>query len=57
MTNYEKIKNMPFDELIEKVFGGFASCECCTYNGQDYCVGHCQEGFKEWLNQEAEEKK
>lgn len=54
MTNYEKIKNMTFEEMV-----GLIRCEgvCnyCIYADDDNCKGlKCQEGVTAWLNQEAD---
>jgi hypothetical protein len=59
MTNYEKIKNMNLTSLsrfIEKL-NEDKDCNCCAYR-QSSCINlSCRKGIKEWLNQEAEEKK
>ena len=53
-TNFEKIKNMTVEEMVE-----FISCEgaCnyCIYANDDNCKGlKCRQGITAWLNQEAD---
>ena len=55
MTNYEKIKNLTLEEMIEFVHCEGA-CNYCIYADDDDCKGlKCREGIREWLNQEAED--
>ena len=51
MTNFERIKNMTMDQLINS---DLLSCKCCIcYRNKDKCPSYlCENGMKEWLNQE-----
>lgn len=51
MTNFEKIKSMTVEELIDK---DILTCRCCTHFATD-CDFNCEDKMKDWLNQEAEE--
>ena len=58
MTNFEKIKNMSFEEMAKwfaiEIGGECYSCPAC-----DYCImtigTSCQERIKQWLESEVEE--
>lgn len=54
MTNFEKIKSMTVEELVdEDVF----DCKCCIYrDSEEVCWnGICRSGIRKWLNKEVEE--
>ena len=56
MTNYERIKAMSVEEVLENFrFSSFA-CKCCIYD-PDECTRHeemtCKDGIRDWLNSEA----
>ena len=55
ITNFEWIKEMGKDELA-KVVGsrGEKHCAPCAYSKLDNCEMKCEEGFRKWLDQEAE---
>lgn len=55
ITNFEWIKQMNKDELA-KVFSsrGEKHCAPCAYSKLDNCEMKCEEGFRKWLDQEAE---
>lgn len=53
MTNFEKIKNMTVEEMVEFIIYEH-SCDCCNCADDDDCKGlKCREGVREWLKQEA----
>ncbi|MCR5835987.1 MAG: hypothetical protein K6G88_05750 [Lachnospiraceae bacterium] len=55
MTNFEKIKEMSKEELVN-FFYDILSCEDCFINVDNMCNHHnCKTSIKEWLEQEAEE--
>lgn len=53
-TNLDQLREMPAEELAEKIH---STCVCCIYNeivGQDLCCDRgCKSGTIEWLNQEV----
>ena len=53
MTNYEKIKNMSVEEMVDfMVLVNASGCDCC----KGICAGmSCNDGFKNWLESEADE--
>lgn len=65
MTNFEKIKNMSAEELVDKGFvgGGYDCHECpikkaClkyNVNRDDEMIVSCSDFWKFWLNSEMEE--
>ena len=52
MTNYEKIKSMSIDELIEYIIGSI--CLSCIYITEncDCKKFNCRKGIKQWLESE-----
>lgn len=55
MNNYEKIKNMSFDEMVTFLTDS-GDCDVCTCDmEEDKCltVG-CSNGIRQWLQQESE---
>ena len=53
MNNYEKIKNMTIDEMVQLLEG---DCFRCAYCKLDDCWKQdCDNGHKQWLKQESEE--
>ena len=55
MTNFEKIKNMTVEEMVEFIILK-DDCECCKYADDDDACDEfeCRDGIKAWLEQEAE---
>ena len=52
MTNYEKIKAMSVDEMVDFI-NKTNACEKCAHN--NCCDGECRSGIREWLESEVEE--
>lgn len=58
MNNYEKIKNMSIEEMVEFI----NSCESnpcvthCFYNTK-FCTGSCIKQLKIWLESEVNDEK
>lgn len=53
MNNYQKIKNMTIDEIVQLLEG---DCFRCAYCNLDDCWEQdCDNGHKLWLQQESEE--
>lgn len=55
MTNFEKIKNMSIDELVEKL-DKLADCEHCSI--RKFCdanrkIINCKSVWRQWLKSEA----
>ncbi len=49
MTNYDKIKNLTKDELIQLLIRDDYCCVCM--NGKNkYCNRRCEEGIRGWLD-------
>ena len=63
MTNFERIKQMTVDEMVDKILSCISSdpCDYCQYKEFAYCNGyHCrhlgdEKIIKEWLESEVEE--
>ena len=63
MNNYEKIKNMTFEEMVELLtYAPISSCDDCPYKGNCLdlgididCPAITEAYFKKWLLQEAEQ--
>lgn len=55
-TNADKLKAMSNDELVNIISdNGFFDCKFCAYHYKDTCNSECQQGFKQYLESEAEE--
>ena len=61
MNNYERIKNMTVEELVELLtYAPILSCDDCPYEGKCRdvdgidCPAITEAYFKKWLLQEAE---
>lgn len=56
MTNFERIKNMTAEEMMEFIiYERSCDCDCCIYVYNDNCtMPKCKEGIKAWLEQEAD---
>ena len=62
MTNFERIRIMTMDELVE-ILSNTSNCDdFCAYGGTSGCKSYltfdfdyCRKGIKIWLEQEAEE--
>lgn len=53
MTNYERIKSMSIDEMVELISKG--ECYCCKQTTDQFCVEMtCEQGIKQWLESEVE---
>lgn len=55
MTNFDKLKNMNFDQMLE-FLSDIGNCETCSRRGYESCtdVSDCKTHIKEWLESEAE---
>lgn len=56
MTNYEKIKAMSVEEMVNALYDGLRA-EACKMRGMDECIGFedCVDCIKAMLLQEAKE--
>lgn len=56
MTNYEKIKAMSIEEMVDVAdeLSCFGKCGFCTEGTGPHCDGKCDEHIAEWLESEAE---
>ena len=53
MTNYERIKSMDINEVVDSIMSIGYGCECCVYD--DYlCTDDCEFGIKKWLESEED---
>lgn len=54
MTNYERIKNMSIEEMVESLLPLHA-CSFCVYEGEE-CLGMlCKKGISKYLESEVED--
>lgn len=55
-TNFEKIKSMTLDEMVENPYP-FQACPCTPCGDNDRCTKYvdCDVCVREWLEQEVEE--
>ena len=53
MTNFEKIKKMSVDELVD--FIAEPCSNSCVYHSNCNVGEDCEDGVKKWLESEAEE--
>ena len=62
MTNFEKIKTMSIDEMVEFLEAACDSSCITICNNYDRCIRNnaiepiCKNHYKEWLESEVEEK-
>ena len=59
MTNFERIKSMTFDELLDFLFHN-GGCGICSRDGvEEGCIyiDGCKPYIKEWLESEVKTKK
>ena len=55
MTNYEKIKAMSIEEMVEFIADNYRPCPTCTYaNTMDCGREPCHDGIVNWLQKEAD---
>lgn len=59
MNNYEKIKNMTMDEMVEFIHTFGVNCCACAFFRKKICdgiciLGECKVGHRIWLQQESE---
>ena len=55
MTNYERIKAMSIDEMVEK-FAKNGYCEFCKLKELQTCDITCKQGIRQYLEGEVEEE-
>lgn len=55
MTNYEKIKAMSIDEMVEK-FAKNGCCGFCKLKESQTCDIPCKQGIRQYLESEDEEE-
>lgn len=58
MTNYEKIKQMTVEEIVnaDECYIELNCVTCHRMNCTEYCVGGCRKQLKIWLESEVEEE-
>ena len=56
MTNFERIKNMTVEEVVDFLNENCGCGVCAFYNGEDECHEErtCREGMELWLEGECE---
>ncbi len=54
-TNFEKIKAMSIDEMVEK-FAKNGYCEFCKLKESQTCDNPCEQGIRQYLESEVEEE-
>ena len=52
MTNFERVKNMTAEEMVDFLSKNCGCGVCAFYNGEDECHEErtCREGMELWLN-------
>lgn len=54
MTQFEKIKNMSIEEMVDMFFKNTRTCDFCIRKDSAGCVGvNCKEGIKKYLESEV----
>ena len=55
MTNFERIKSMPVDELAKFLACSIGiPCGICVFDSKGLdCSGQCIDGIRDWLNKET----
>lgn len=64
LTNFQKIKNMSLDEMVEFIRDASGDEYICSYCSDEDCEGsflnrdynRCNKGMKQWLQEESEEQ-
>ena len=55
MTNGDKIRSMTDEELVEWFMSMIYDCDCNAFPCEKYCGNGCDEAWKSWIEQEADE--
>lgn len=55
MTNYERIKNMSVEEMVDFLESVDVCCDLCTRQYEEVCLTpDCKYRIKQWLESEVE---
>lgn len=55
-TNFERIKNMTIEEMLESIMLLDGACKFCSCDGKNCGDYDCEKGIKQWLESESEEQ-
>lgn len=54
MTNYDRIRNMSLEEIVEFINKNYKCRKCAYYN--KCCDSNCESGIKLWLETEVSDE-